>query len=111
MEVTSFRHDEVVVVSIRGSIDSLNADQVTEAFTTHLESGAVRLVADFEGVVYTSSAGLRSLLVAVKSSRRQGGDLRIAAVRPEVERVLSLSGFTSIIKIFPDVALAAASYE
>lgn len=57
MEVTSFRHDEVVVVSIRGSIDSLNADQVTEAFTTHLESGAVRLVADFEGVVYTSSAG------------------------------------------------------
>jgi anti-sigma B factor antagonist len=110
MEITFAQHDQVVVVSIQGSIDSLNADRLTEAFTVHLASGAVRLVADFGGVHYTSSAGLRSLLSTVKDSRRKGGDLRIAAVQPEVERVLSLSGFTSIIKTFPSVTLAVASY-
>lgn len=110
MEITSTPHDQVVVVSIQGSIDSLNADQLTDAFMAHLKTGAVRLVADFEGVSYTSSAGLRSLLATVKDSRRQGGDLRIAAVQPGVERVLSLSGFTSIIKTFPDVTRAVASY-
>lgn len=110
MEVTSTRRNQVVVVSIQGSIDSLNADQLTEAFMVHLNAGEVRLVANFEGVSYTSSAGLRSLLTTVKGTRRQGGDLRIAAVRPEVERVLSLSGFTSIIKTYPDVEVAVASY-
>ena len=62
MEVTSTQHEHVVVVSIQGSIDSLNADQLSDAFTAHLEAGAVRLVADFGGVVYASSAGLRALL-------------------------------------------------
>lgn len=110
MQTTFTQHDQVVVVSIQGSIDSLNADHLTEAFNVQLAGGGVRLVADFGGVHYTSSAGLRSLLTAVKDSRRKGGDLRIAAVQPEVERVLSLSGFTSIIKTFPSVALAVASY-
>lgn len=110
MDISAIHHDHVTVVSINGSIDSLNADQLTDAFTEHLRDGRVRLVADFAGVNYTSSAGLRSLLSTVKDSRRQGGDLRIAGVQPGVERVLSLSGFTSIIKTFPDVPLAVASY-
>lgn len=111
MEITFTLSGQVAVLSIQGSIDSLNADQLTEAFAVHAEAGSLRLVADLSGVEYTSSAGLRSLLSIVKDSRRRGGDLRIAAVRPEVERVLSLSGFTSIIKTFPSVTLAVASYD
>lgn len=110
MDISAIHHDHVTVISISGSIDSLNADQLTDAFTAHLRDGRVRLVADLAGVHYTSSAGLRSLLSTVKDSRRQGGDLRIAGVQPGVERVLSLSGFTSIIKTYPDVTLAVASY-
>ena len=110
MDITATHHDQVTVIAISGSIDSLNADQLTEAFQVHLSAGRVRLIADFAGVGYTSSAGLRSLLSTVKDSRRQGGDLRIAGIQPTVERVLSLSGFTSIIKTFPDVSEAVASF-
>lgn len=110
MNISATHHHHVTVISVVGSIDSLNADQLTEAFNVHLIGGRVRLVADFAGVGYTSSAGLRSLLSTVKESRRQGGDLRIAGIQPAVERVLSLSGFTSIIKTFPDVSGAVASF-
>jgi anti-sigma B factor antagonist len=102
--------DGVTVVSVSGSVDSLNAEQFTESFAQHVREGRVKLVADLAGVSYTSSAGLRSLLGAVKDSRRLGGDLRIAAVQPAVQRILSLSGFTSIIKVFDDVKSAVASY-
>jgi len=57
-----------------------------------------------------SSAGLRALLETVKEVRKQGGDLRPAAARPEVLRVLDLSGFTSILQVFPDVDSAVASF-
>jgi anti-sigma B factor antagonist len=62
-------------------------------------------------VNYTSSAGLRALLGNVKESRRLGGDLRIAAMQPAVERVLSLSGFTSIIKVYSDTGAAVSSFS
>lgn len=103
--------NDVTVVEIRGSVDSLTADQLLAALTAQLGAQRVRLVADFSAVEYTSSAGLRALLATVKEARRQGGDFRLAAVQPAVLRVLELSGFTSILKMFADVDAAVASYR
>lgn len=111
MEIAITERKTVTVVTIRGSVDSLNADQLTAAFAEPLAQGRVLLVADFGAVTYTSSAGLRSLLSTVKDCRRRGGDLRIAALQPQVERVLSISGFTSIIKVFADQDGAIDSFE
>ena len=111
MEITTTEQGTVTVMAIKGSIDSLNADQLTTAFAVPIGQGRMLLVADFSTVTYTSSAGLRSLLVTVKDCRRRGGDLRIAAPQPQVERVLGISGFTSIIKIFADRDSAVASFE
>ncbi|MEZ5729054.1 MAG: STAS domain-containing protein [Burkholderiaceae bacterium] len=110
MEVRATQHDHVTVLVIAGSVDSLTADQLTAALTEHVGAGRVRLVTDFSAVDYTSSAGLRSLLGALKDSRRLGGDLRMACLQPSVRRVLTLSGFSSIVQIFDDAASAIASY-
>jgi anti-sigma B factor antagonist len=111
VEVTLTDRDNATIVKITGSVDSLNAEQLSATLAPPIAEGRVRLVADFSSVNYTSSAGLRSLLGAVNATRRAGGDLRIAALQPQVERVLSLAGFTGIIKIFADVESAVASYR
>lgn len=111
MEITTTEHADVLVLSITGSVDGLNADQLTGAFGQPIAQGHHRLVADFAQVNYTSSAGLRSLLITVKECRRAGGDLRLAALQPQVERVLAIAGFTSILKIYADVPAAVASFE
>ncbi|HZH05293.1 MAG TPA: STAS domain-containing protein [Lautropia sp.] len=103
--------DTVTVVEVRGSVDSLSADQLTAAFAEPITRGRVSLVADFGAVTYTSSAGLRALLATVKDCRRQGGDLRLAALQPQVERVLSISGFTSILKVYADREAAVHSFK
>jgi anti-sigma B factor antagonist len=111
VEVTVTECDNTTIVKIAGSIDGLNAGQLSSSFAPPITEGRVRLVADFSKVNYTSSAGLRSLLGALNDSRRSGGDLRIAGLQPQVERVLALAGFTGIIKIFADVETAIASYR
>lgn len=111
MEVTLTERDDTTIVKITGSVDGLNAEQLSSTFAAPIAQGRVRLVADFSRVNYTSSAGLRSLLGAVNGSRRSGGDLRIAGLQPQVERVLALAGFTGIIQIFTDVETAVASYR
>jgi len=100
----------VIVVEIRGSVDGLTADKLMQTLTEQVQKGNTRLVADCAGLDYTSSAGLRALLGTVKQARQKGGDLRLAAVRAPVLKVLELSGFTSILKHFPDVKEATASF-
>lgn len=111
LQITLTPHDTIAVLAITGSIDSLNADELAQRFAQAMDQGHVRLVADFSLVNYTSSAGLRSLLGAVKSCRLAGGDLRVAAVQPQVNRVLEIAGFTSILNIFPDVRHAVDSFK
>jgi len=110
MEIRIEASGSATVVHIQGSVDGLTAETLQTALSSEVQKGNVRLVADFSAVSYTSSAGLRVLLATVKETRQKGGDFRIASVSPDVKKVLDISGFTSILKLFPDVAAAAASF-
>lgn len=110
MDVSVEQRGAVTVVRMAGSVDGLTADGLQASLRAQLDGGATRLVGDLSGVAYTSSAGLRALLATLKTARQLGGDFRLAAIQPPVMRVLELSGFTSILKHFPDVDAAVASF-
>lgn len=110
MEITIEQRAGATVVSVDGSLDALTADQLATALSAEVQSGRTQLVAACAALEYTSSAGLRVLLATLREARQRGGDLRLAAVRDKVLRVLDLSGFTSILKCYPDVASAVASF-
>jgi anti-anti-sigma factor len=110
MQVGVEKRGNVTVVSIDGTVDGATAGALVSSLREQVAGGRVHLVGNLAGVDYTSSAGLRALLETVKETRTHGGDLRLAAVRPEVLRVLELSGFTSILQVFPDVDAAVASF-
>jgi anti-sigma B factor antagonist len=110
MDVSVDHRGGIAVISVSGSIDATTAPALATALSGEIQQGSTRLVADFAAVAYTSSAGLRALLGALKEARQHGGDFRLAGVRPAVLRVLELSGFTSILKYFPDVPGALESF-
>jgi len=111
MDVVVYDERQATIIAVEGSIDALTADDFLQAMQAQISGGRTRLVADLSEVSYASSAGLRAILVALKESRQLGGDLRLAAVRKGVYRVLELSGFNSILKIYDDVETAVASYD
>jgi anti-anti-sigma factor len=91
-------------------MDALTAPTLSDYVSQHIAAGEVNLVVDMTELEYTSSAGLRALLSGVKEARQHAGDLRLAGLRPNVRKVLEMSGFTSIMKVFPDVDSAVKSY-
>lgn len=110
MKITNRDVNGVVVFTPIGSIDAMTATEFSSHIDGLVSGGTTRLVADFAGVDYTSSAGLRVLLGAAKATRAKAGDIRLAGVRPDVLKVLTLSGFTSILQLFDDVDTAVASF-
>lgn len=111
MELSAESRNDVTIVSVEGSLDALTAPEFGEFLSSHLKQGHTRIVANLSKLDYSSSAGLRILLNGVKEARQKGGDLRLAAVQPNVKKVLDLSGFTSIMKSFDSVDLAVASFS
>jgi anti-sigma B factor antagonist len=110
MEIKDRQVNDVTILSLEGSIDAMTAPKITEHIHGLVAKGHIKLVADFSGVDYTSSAGLRVLLGAIKETRAQSGDIRLMGVQPDVLKVLNLSGFTNILKMFDDLDSALASY-
>ncbi len=101
---------QIAVVAISGELDALTAPAASDFFSQQVRDGNLKLVADFSQVEYVSSAGLRVLLATMKAVRLVGGDLRLATVRQAVMLVLELAGFTSLLKIYPQLEQAIGSF-
>jgi anti-anti-sigma factor len=109
---TEVKHEQgVTIVSVSESVDALTAADLSKALSAQIAEGRANLVVDLTGVEFMSSAGLRTLLGAVKESRSNGGDLRIASTNPGIDKVLKMSGFHNIAKVFASQSEAVASFQ
>ena len=111
MEIAIQTIDSVTVISITGSIDGFTSDDLLKNLEGQIQAGVKNIVVDLCGVDFISSAGLRAILQAQKMIRQEEGDLRMASSQERVSRVLKLSGYTSIFKIFNDTPTAIASFS
>ena len=94
--------------SPRGRIDGTNAAAAESDVKTLLSEAGPNLVFDLTSVDYLSSAGLRVVLVAAKTSRAGGGKTVLAGARPAVQEILKMSGFDRIVESAPTVQEAQA---
>jgi anti-sigma B factor antagonist len=99
------------IVQVSGTVDALTAPELAKTLTNQVAAGHVNLVVDLTAVDFMSSAGLRTLLGAVKESRSSGGDLRIASTNPGIDKVLKMSGFHNIAKVFASQSEAVSSFR
>jgi anti-sigma B factor antagonist len=100
----------ICIISAIGHIDASTAEQLEEKIVSKVNDGLNNLVIDLSQVEFMSSAGLRAILAGLKETRQAGGDLRLAAAQPGVEKVLQISGFTSVIKLYREINEAVTSF-
>jgi anti-anti-sigma factor len=98
------------IVNVTGSVDALTAAELSKVLLNQVTDGRANLVVDLTGVEFMSSAGLRALLGGVKETRSSGGDLRIISTNPGIDKVLKMSGFHNIAKVFTSQAEAVSSF-
>ena len=103
--------DNSTTVEVNGSVDALTAPELSKVLLGQIATGHANLIVNLIGVEFMSSAGLRTLLGAVKEARSNGGDLRITSTNPGIDKVLKMSGFHNIAKVFASQAEAVSSFS
>jgi anti-anti-sigma factor len=102
--------DDVVAMPIKGRVDAVTAPQLNRDVHEQIGVGARRLLLDLAEVTFLSSSGLRALLLIRKELMTLGGELRLAALQPQVLEVFSITGFTQVFAIHPTVEDARAAF-
>lgn len=103
-------YNDVAILSPAGRLDSFTAAQFAETMAGQLEAGYARQVIDLKKIDFLNSSGIKALLAGAQEARRQGGDVRIANAQPRVKQVLALAGMDDVVKLYPNVVGATASY-
>ena len=100
MQISTRTSNDIHIVAVSGSLDSTTSPEAQKSLDAVLAS-AKKIVLDFSGLDYISSAGLRVLLGAAKQLRASGGTLRIFGLNQSVREVFEISGFSSILSVYP----------
>jgi anti-anti-sigma factor len=100
--------DGAVIVALAGDLDIASAPAARERLLSLLRPGACRLVIDMSAVRYTDASGLAVLVSTKRRAFLLGGELRLAALRPEVAGVLTVTGLSRHLAAYPTVRAAVA---
>ena len=92
--------NDIKVVQFDGKLDS-NTAKDAEVRLNDLLNETAKILIDFEKLDYTSSAGLRVLLSTAKQLKAAGGELRLCNLNDTVQEIFDMSGFSSILSVFP----------
>jgi anti-sigma B factor antagonist len=108
----SFADDEnlIRIVICDGYLNLETYKIFTAAIHRLLESRFYSIVVDLSGTGYISSSGWGAFLGSIETVRAAGGDIRLAAMRPEVEFVFDALELDNVLKNFPTVQEAVSSF-
>ncbi len=106
MQLLESRQGSTLVLAVSGRLDIVNADAFRDALQSRLLGAEPRLVLDFSGVEYISSAGLRVLMIASKQARASGVALAIAGMQPLVAEIFQISRFDTLFACHPTLEQA-----
>jgi anti-anti-sigma factor len=109
MNITTRDEGDTTVVMLNGKLDTNTTPAAESEINALIDAGASKLLVNFEQLSYISSSGLRLLLATAKRLKGNGGDLQVCSLNEMATEVFEISGFSTILKVFPDEQAALGS--
>ena len=109
MDITTRDEGDTTVVMLNGKLDTNTTPAAESEINALIDAGASKLLINFEQLSYISSSGLRLLLATAKRLKGNGGDLQVCSLNVMATEVFEISGFSTILKVFPNEQAALGS--
>lgn len=99
VEIKEEKKGDVLILRIKGRLDAVSSPAAEKKVFDFINSGQNKLLLDFSGVSYLSSAGMRMLLSTTKKLKTLSGKLVVCSITPNVMDVLKMSGFDHVLEL------------
>lgn len=101
----------VRVLNLKGQLDAHTFPELQRQLEALVDGPEPRVVLDCANLEYISSAGLGVLKKMTREFRGKQGDIRLAQLPPKIDNVVSLLGFSQVLKTFKGLDEAVQSYK
>jgi anti-anti-sigma factor len=109
LEFVTEERGELAIVSPRGDVDADSAGQFQDELDRLLGNGIRFFIVDLENVGFVDSAGLATLIRLYKRVRIGEGDVRLAAVPPQLKEIFALTRLDRVFEVVDTPGEAARS--
>lgn len=101
LRFTSRKENDILFVSLSGSMDSLTAPEFTRLVNDKLSEGEGSFIINLNELEHLSSAGLRNILVSLKKIASLGMKMTFVSSNEDVNRIFKMAGvYNNMIKIY-----------
>lgn len=99
LNITEKNQEGVCVITLTGDIDAYTAPSFKDVIDKNFAAGRYRIVFDFSGVNYISSAAIGVLNAALHTVKSKGGAMSIACANKTVHDTLDVMYFTKKVPV------------
>lgn len=99
MKIEIKKENETLVIALEGRLDTNTAPEMEKELEAYYNKESFHIILNFEKLDFVSSAGLRVLLLMQKKANALKGKLVIEHVKPEIQEVFTMTGFSEILTI------------
>jgi anti-sigma B factor antagonist len=99
MEVNIEKQNGVVTAYLKGRLDTLAAQEVSEQLDGLTESASGTIILDCTEMSYISSSGLRIFLTLRKAAAEKGGKVIVRGISNNIRSVFMMTGFLNLFEI------------
>jgi anti-anti-sigma factor len=106
MELSVDRQSDIAVITVNGSVDSVDSEALRTFLNDIIEAGQTRLVVDLSDMDFIVSMALGVFVQTYTCLRDADGFLRLAAPQPPILRVIKITALDRLLPIYDSLAQA-----
>ena len=99
MEIKVEQQNPDVTVYLKGRLDTLAAQEVSEQLESLNEDASGTIIMDCTEMSYISSSGLRIFLTLRKAAAEKGGKVIVRGINNDIRSVFMMTGFLNLFEI------------
>lgn len=104
MDIKCYKRGNILIVDIIGDIDHHTAEFIKNEIERNILILNIKdIVLNFKNVSFMDSSGIGVIIGRYKIISAMGGELFVAEVSNDIDRIFKISGLYKIVKKFPTV--------
>jgi anti-sigma B factor antagonist len=106
LEIRSEARDNVVIIHLKGEMDSISVGRFEEEVRSAVEGGRCNLVVEISELFYLDSSGLGSIIRVLRTVAKYGGSLKITGMSLAIKALFDITRLNELVDMYPDLESA-----